>query len=332
MPIYGDSSTSSAPKAHAGENVGREWDYRSYIGGQHAASPSSRRSTPSGTFDDAARRPRQRRRAGPLRVHLRHLPPDQGRGEQGRLLHVHVRRRRPAPSTTSSKLDDEAQARARPAAATPRARSSGGRRRPAEASSSTIEAELLEKYGVYEVRPASRSTTTTRRRSTCPPRCSRSCASWRTSAAPSRASRPPPHAGRSSASIATAQPTQMLGVARCDFYLLAAERRFCVNFLKGVVGLWCLHHARAGRRRRPAAPTSAASSAGCARCSCSSPACSSTDIQQLAENRSVGGGPLEAAIAHRRPHAASPPRSTIRRPPAWSPASTRSTAGGCAAS
>jgi hypothetical protein len=36
-----------------------------------------------------------------------------------------------------------------------------------------------------------------------------------------------------------ASSAQMLGVARHDFYLLAAENSFYVNFLKGVVGMWC---------------------------------------------------------------------------------------------
>ena len=31
----------------------------------------------------------------------------------------------------------------------------------------------------------------------------------------------------------------MLGVARHDFYLLAAENSFYLNFMKGIVGMWC---------------------------------------------------------------------------------------------
>jgi hypothetical protein len=34
-------------------------------------------------------------------------------------------------------------------------------------------------------------------------------------------------------------PTQYLGVAKHDLYLLNAERSFAVNFFKGAVGLWC---------------------------------------------------------------------------------------------
>ena len=36
-----------------------------------------------------------------------------------------------------------------------------------------------------------------------------------------------------------ASAAQMLGVAKHDFYLLAAENSFYLNFLKGIVGMWC---------------------------------------------------------------------------------------------
>ncbi len=39
----------------------------------------------------------------------------------------------------------------------------------------------------------------------------------------------------------TADQAQMVGVARQDFYLVAAEMPFWQNFLKGVVGMWCTH-------------------------------------------------------------------------------------------
>jgi hypothetical protein len=42
-------------------------------------------------------------------------------------------------------------------------------------------------------------------------------------------------------SVDVANEQQMLGVARQDFYLLAYEKPFWWNFLKGVVGLWCTH-------------------------------------------------------------------------------------------
>lgn len=42
-------------------------------------------------------------------------------------------------------------------------------------------------------------------------------------------------------SVDQAKETQMVGVAPLDFYLLAHERDFWQNFLKGVIGMWCTH-------------------------------------------------------------------------------------------
>jgi hypothetical protein len=40
-------------------------------------------------------------------------------------------------------------------------------------------------------------------------------------------------------SVDQAREAQMVGVAQQDFYLLAYENPFAVNFLKGIIGLWC---------------------------------------------------------------------------------------------
>ena len=42
-------------------------------------------------------------------------------------------------------------------------------------------------------------------------------------------------------SVDVAREAQMVGVAQQDFYLLAHERPFWLNFLKGIVGMWCTH-------------------------------------------------------------------------------------------
>lgn len=42
-------------------------------------------------------------------------------------------------------------------------------------------------------------------------------------------------------SVDQAAEAQMVGVAQQDFYLLAYERPFWQNFLKGIVGMWCTH-------------------------------------------------------------------------------------------
>jgi hypothetical protein len=42
-------------------------------------------------------------------------------------------------------------------------------------------------------------------------------------------------------SVDVAREAQMVGVAQQDFYLLAHERPFWLNFLKGIIGMWCTH-------------------------------------------------------------------------------------------
>lgn len=41
--------------------------------------------------------------------------------------------------------------------------------------------------------------------------------------------------------VDVADEAQMVGVAQHDLYLLAYERPFWLNFLKGVLGMWCIH-------------------------------------------------------------------------------------------
>ena len=63
------------PASSKGDNVGREWDYRSYITAPRRRGKRRRRRLDLSAVCRRARRPRP----GPLRVQLRHLPHDQGR-------------------------------------------------------------------------------------------------------------------------------------------------------------------------------------------------------------------------------------------------------------
>ena len=89
-------------------------------------------------------------------------------------------------------------------------------------------------------------------------------------------------------------PQQMLGVARRDLYLLANERPFAINFIKGLVGMWSSCMLVLGIAIACSTYLSGVISwlctlflfgAGVFR----------EQIMQLAEGRSVGGGPLESA-------------------------------------
>lgn len=90
------------------------------------------------------------------------------------------------------------------------------------------------------------------------------------------------------------QNQQMLGVARPDLYLLAAENSFLINFVKGIVGLWCLMMLVLGIAVACSTYLSGVISWLCT-CFLLIAGLFVTDIQELAQNRSVGGGPLESA-------------------------------------
>jgi ABC-type transport system involved in multi-copper enzyme maturation permease subunit len=92
-----------------------------------------------------------------------------------------------------------------------------------------------------------------------------------------------------------ASAAQMLGVARHDLYFLANEGNFYLNFLKGVVGLWCSVMLVLGVAVALSTYLSGVITliavlflylAGMY----------TPDIVQLAENRSFGGGPTEALV------------------------------------
>ena len=87
---------------------------------------------------------------------------------------------------------------------------------------------------------------------------------------------------------------QMLGVARRDLYLLADDRSFEINFLKGIMGLWCTFMLILGVGIACSTYLSGVISWLCTMFLFG--AGLFTDyIQQLAEGKLVGGGPLEAA-------------------------------------
>jgi hypothetical protein len=87
---------------------------------------------------------------------------------------------------------------------------------------------------------------------------------------------------------------QMLGVARRDFYLLADDRPFEINFLKGIVGMWCTFMLILGVGIACSTYLSGVISWLCTMFLFGA-GLFVDYIQQLAEGKSVGGGPLEAA-------------------------------------
>lgn len=87
---------------------------------------------------------------------------------------------------------------------------------------------------------------------------------------------------------------QMLGVARRDLYLLADVRSFEINFLKGIVGMWCNFMLVLGVGIACSTYLSGVISWLCTMFLFGS-GLFGDYIRQLAEGRSDGGGPLESA-------------------------------------
>jgi hypothetical protein len=96
-------------------------------------------------------------------------------------------------------------------------------------------------------------------------------------------------------SVDQAREAQMLGAARRDFYLLAAERPFWQNFLKGIVGMWCTFMLVLGVAIACSTYLSGIISWLCTMFLFLS-GMFNEYFQQLAENRMEGGGPSEAVF------------------------------------
>ncbi len=89
--------------------------------------------------------------------------------------------------------------------------------------------------------------------------------------------------------------TQMLGVARHDLYLLSAEGPFWLNFIKGIVGLWLLTLAVLGIAVACSTYLSGIIT-WIVTITLLMGGLAEEYIQQIAENREPGGGPVESAI------------------------------------
>jgi hypothetical protein len=95
-------------------------------------------------------------------------------------------------------------------------------------------------------------------------------------------------------SVDRARQTQMLGVAPRDFYLLAAERPFLLNFVKGIVGMWCSLLMVLGIAVAASTYLSGVISWLCTLFLYGA-GMFTEYARQIAENRAPGGGPIESA-------------------------------------
>jgi len=194
--------------------------------------------------------------------------------------------------TESGKLQDVARKKA------------GGKAAELEKAVAKVNADLLQKYAVHVV-PSFNATDYHTQQIEIPAALFERLRDLET-AQPRQAKgeTPPPPMFQIAVSVdfdQRGQNQQMLGIARRDLYLLAAEKSFLVNFVKGIVGLWCLAMLVLGVAVACSTYLSGVISWLCTIFLIVA-GLFVTDIQQLAENRDAegkplaGGGPLEAAV------------------------------------
>lgn len=290
VPVYGQLSFYGT----RGENVGRVWDYRKYIGGPNPAAPDQPRQYAVWTFPELS--------GGllggdPVRVEFtfdifRLTKGEEAKGvftsfvfADGRLSLPEVQRQAEAARAERNKrralvnksnLGDEER----------------------ERQLARIEEELIERYGLYEVAGMEVVDYHTQV-------LGGKTQEQRQEAAASLGrllqKLGEPRAGgagdpllRVYVSVDRASQTQMLGVAPRDLYVLEAERPFVLNFVKGVVGMWCSLLLVLGIAVAASTYLSGVISWICTLFLYGA-GLFSDYIRQIAENRTPGGGPIEAA-------------------------------------
>jgi ABC-type transport system involved in multi-copper enzyme maturation permease subunit len=285
VPLYGKLGFLNTK----GDSVGREWDYRRYIGGEPAEG-SGKRQYAVWFFDDLG--DVREREEGKVRLEFSFDIFRLTKGEEGKGVLITFKfADGKTPIDTVEKLVVE------------RKREYDRRRNDAVKKSGgavdlnklnpQIEAELLKEFPVYE-----QAGVEVKDYHTLPVEIPYALIEQlRATGANQRpgADGQPPPLMQVFVSIDPdrASAAQMLGVAPRDFYILAAERNFYVNFLKGLIGLWFSTLMVLGVAVCCSTYLSGVISLLCTLFLFIAGYFTPT-IAQLAHNQSIGGGPAES--------------------------------------
>lgn len=299
-PVYGNLSYYGTKER--GDNVGRAFDVRGYITGPDPRQPNQPRQYGIWTFDSL---PSSVGASGaPVRVEFgfdifRLTKGIENQGvlctflfADGRLTIAELEKKKNDLQNDSTKRQDAAR------------KKFGGNAAELQKALAQIQVDLLKEYGIYQY--PSFNVTDYHTQDIEVPAALFERLRELESSNPRKASgpMPPPPMFQVTVSVdydQRGQNQQMLGIARRDFYLLAAENNFFVNFAKGIVGLWSLLMLVLGMAVACSAYLSGVISWLCTIFLIVA-GLFVTDIQQLAENRDAdgrplsGGGPLEAAV------------------------------------
>jgi hypothetical protein len=286
VPIYG--RLDFFPK---GESVGREWDYRKYIGGPQPGQLNAPHQYAIWTFPDVPAELGERPDPATFEFTFdifRLNRGQEGKGiyctftlAEGRLNRFEIEKA--LEKTRTERTERQAELAKKPMSVEER-----------DQALTRINEDLIRKYGVYEV--AGKEVTDYHTQTLEVPSAFFKRLNELEKESPRDALLGGGGPGMMNVlvNVDSISVQQMLGVARRDFYLLAADRSFEVNFLKGIVGMWCTFMLILGVGIACSTYLSGVISWLCTMflfCA----GLFVDYIQQLAEGKSVGGGPLESA-------------------------------------
>lgn len=308
LPLFAELRFFGTKESNKGENVGREWDYRSYISGHNPEIPNAPQQYAAWHFDSLPAF--LGNQETPVRFEFtfdifRLTKGTENRGvfctfafADGRLDLDQVETALKLVRQERNRLQEQArkkQQRDLLPTASPDDRRQADQRYQQRLQE--IEGELIRTYGVHEV--ASVEVTDYHTQQLDVPAAVfaklNELEAQKPRVATARGQRPPllqvlvnvvSDARRSNA-------PQMVGMARRDLYLLVAEQPFWANFFKGLVGLWALSMLVLG-----VAVACSTYLSGIISWLCTiflvGAGLFAEYIQQLAEGKTPGGGPLEA--------------------------------------
>jgi ABC-type transport system involved in multi-copper enzyme maturation permease subunit len=261
VPVYGDLKFFNKGREGLGESVGKEWEYRKYVGGNSASARAvwEFRDLPSDNGPDE-----------PVSCEFRFDVFRMTKGEEGKGVICSF--------TFATPKWDESQ---RDAFNRDREAERG---KPDPLSEVAVTNLLARKYGLFEVRSKEIVNGHTLAIN-LPPGLFQNA---RTTADPNFPDRP-----LLRASVKCESPSQFIGVAKHDLYLLEGDRWFLFNFYKGVVGIWFQLALIIGVAVACSTYLSGVISLVCALFLFGA-GLTRDFIQSIAEGKNEGGGPAEA--------------------------------------
>ncbi|MCI0639177.1 MAG: ABC transporter permease [Gemmataceae bacterium] len=300
VPIYGQLTFSGTKSMYEGESVGREWGYRWYIGGPVLESAKMPRQYAIWSFADLPRDMARVDETSSEDPKLRSVPFEftfdifrLNKGEENKGIYctfVFMDGRLSIPDLERvQKAAYEERSQLQTKASTQIADPSERQKRL-----KAIDEELVRKYGLFEApgfEVTDYHTQTLRVPSHLFERLAELEKERPREGLPGEEA---PPMMRVVVSVDHTSPTQMLGVARRDLYILAAEQPFWINFLKGILGMWCTVLLVLGVAIGCSTYLSGIISWLCT-VFLFGAGLFKDSIRQLAEGQSPGGGPLESA-------------------------------------